>query len=161
MFRFIIALCLLWAAQEANAAECGSTANRAGWSAPTERQPITKILERFIPLSLTIRTNNHRARVLRVVMATARRRLWNRGALSLTANGFATNRCKAFFGLIAFSRTIYRRIRHPVRGPGGTERRAKEILVAAHERLGRYNTKKHPLTASTARTSLSKAVRWA
>ncbi len=26
-------------------------------------------------------------------------------------------------------------IRHPVRGPGGTERRAKEILVAAHERL--------------------------
>jgi hypothetical protein len=30
MFRFIIALFLLWAAQEANAAECGSTANRAG-----------------------------------------------------------------------------------------------------------------------------------
>jgi hypothetical protein len=34
MSRFIIALFLLLAAQEANAAECGSTANRAGCTTP-------------------------------------------------------------------------------------------------------------------------------
>jgi hypothetical protein len=34
MFRFIIALFLLLAAQEANAAECGSTAYRAGCTTP-------------------------------------------------------------------------------------------------------------------------------
>jgi hypothetical protein len=34
MFRITIALFLLFAAQEANAAECGSTANRAGCVGP-------------------------------------------------------------------------------------------------------------------------------
>ena len=34
MFRFVIALFLLAAAQQANAAECGSTANRAGCVGP-------------------------------------------------------------------------------------------------------------------------------
>jgi hypothetical protein len=34
MSRFIVALFLLLAAQQANAAECGSTANRAGCAGP-------------------------------------------------------------------------------------------------------------------------------
>ena len=42
MVRTIIALFLLFAAQQANAAECGSTANRAGCVGPTERQPTRK-----------------------------------------------------------------------------------------------------------------------
>jgi hypothetical protein len=85
MSRFIIAPLLLLAAQEAKAAECGSTANRAGCIGANGA---AKTPGRFTPHSLAIRTKSHRVRVFKTRMATVRPM---RGAFSSMASGFATN----------------------------------------------------------------------
>ena len=91
MSRFIIALFLLLAAQEANAAECGSTANRAGCVGANGAATYNKNTGAVHTAQPYHSNQVAPAQMFKASAATVRPRRWNRGALSSMASGFATN----------------------------------------------------------------------
>ena len=89
MSRFIIALFLLMTAQQVNAAECGSTANRAGCVGPNGAASYNKNTGAVHSTQPSHSTESLRARAFAAGMATVPPRLWNPDARSSMADGFA------------------------------------------------------------------------